>query len=337
MHIKKPVRLISAITMICLVIAVFTVLIFWRNSQSIERQDGKAAQETERRLKVRKAAVAGMFYESNPRRLKEEIQAYLKDAKPKKVEGEVISLISPHAGYRASGQAAAFGYKLLAEGKPKRAIVLAPTHRVGFRGVSIADVGSYETPLGLVKLDREACDGLLKGSLFTSIAEVHRSEHSLEVQLPFLQVVLGDDFHLIPLVVGQLKYADYQEIAKALKNILKRGDVVIASSDFTHQGPRFGYVPYRTDVKGNIRKLDMGAVDLILKKDTQKFIDYVEDTGATICGRCPIGILLELLPGEASGTLLTYYTSGDITGDERDTVSYVSLAFGSPTGWPESK
>jgi AmmeMemoRadiSam system protein B len=337
MHIKRPVKLISAITMIGVVIAVFSVLIFWRNSQSIEREDNKGAQETERRLKVRRAAVAGMFYESNPRRLEEEIQRYLNEATPTKIEGEVISLISPHAGYTYSGQAAAFGYKLLDKDKTKRAIILAPTHRVGFRGVSIADVGSYETPLGLVTLDREACDRLLKGNLFTSIAEVHSSEHSLEVQLPFLQVVLGDDFQLIPLVVGQLRYADYQEIAKALKSIIKRGDVVIASSDFTHQGPRFGYVPYRTEVKENIRKLDMGAVDLILKKDTRKFIDYVEETGATICGRCPIGILLELLPGDATGTLLTYYTSGDITGDERDTVSYVSLAFGSPTGWPGSK
>ena len=286
---------------------------------------------------MRRAAVAGMFYDSNPERLREGIETYLKNANPKKVQGEIITLISPHAGYTYSGQAAAFGYKLLGKDKVKRALILAPTHRVGFRGVSIADVSSYETPLGLVKLDRETCDRLLKETLFTSIAEVHHSEHSLEVQLPFLQVVLGDDFSLIPLVVGQLKHNDYQGIARSLRNVVRGGDVVIVSSDFTHQGPRFGYVPYRTNVKENIKKLDMGAVDLILKKDTRKFIDYVEDTGATICGRCPIGIMLELLPQDAKGTLLTYYTSGDITGDERDTVSYVSLAFSSPPGWPEKE
>ena len=286
---------------------------------------------------MRRAAVAGMFYDSNPGRLTEEIKKYLKNAHPENVEGEIISLISPHAGYVYSGQAAAFGYKLLDKNKIKRAVILAPTHQVAFRGVSIPDVTSYETPLGLVKLDREACDMLGKETLFTSIPEVHSREHSLEVQLPFLQVCLGDDFTLVPMIVGQLHNRDYQVIARSLTKVVKRGDVVIVSSDFTHQGPRFGYVPYRTDIKENIKKLDMGAVDFIIKKDSRKFIDYVKDTGATICGRCPIGILLELLPTDAKGTLLTYYTSGDITGDERNTISYLSLAFGSRSGWLEKE
>ena len=80
----------------------------------------------------------------------------------------------------------------------------------------------------------------------------------------------------------------------------------------------------------------MGALDIINEKDGPKIIENIEETGATICGWCPIGILLELLPEDAKGTLLTYYTSGELTGDERDTVSYVSLAFSSPSGWPEN-
>jgi AmmeMemoRadiSam system protein B len=320
--------------MIFFVLLVFPVLIFWGNPLCGERDTLSSVPKKERRSKVRRAAVAGMFYDSNPQRLTEEIRKYLKNAHPENVEGEIISLISPHAGYVYSGQAAAFGYKLLEKNRLKRAVILAPTHQVGFRGVSIPDVTSYETPLGLVKLDRGACDMLRKETLFSSIPEAHSREHSLEVQLPFLQVCLGDDFTLVPMIVGQLHDRDYSVIAGSLSKIVKRGDVVIVSSDFTHQGPRFGYVPYRTDIRENIKKLDLGAVDLILEKDSGKFIDYIKDTGATICGRCPIGILLELLPTDAEGRLLDYYTSGDITGDERDTVSYVSLVFSSPSGWP---
>jgi len=331
---KEHLKLISRISIIFFVLLVFSVLIFSGNPLCVEKDNLGLVQKKERRSKVRRAAVAGTFYDSNPGRLTEEIKKYLKNAHPENIQGEIISLISPHAGYVYSGQAAAFGYKLLEKNRIKRAIILAPTHQVGFRGVSIPDVTSYETPLGLVKLDREACDMLRKETLFTSIPDAHSREHALEVQLPFLQVCLGDDFTMVPMIVGQLQNRDYPIIAGSLSRIVERGDVVIVSSDFTHQGARFGYVPYRTDISENIKKLDMGAVDLILEKDSGKFIDYVKDTGATICGRCPIGILLELLPTDANGTLLTYYTSGDITGDERETVSYVSLVFSSPSGWP---
>lgn len=287
----------------------------------------------ERSLKMRKPAVAGMFYDSNPERLRTEIETYLSKAEPGDVPGDPIALISPHAGYSFSGRAAAYGFKLLEKGRIRRIIILAPSHSVPFRGVSIVDAQGYETPLGAVGMDRSACDRLLQEERFTSIPEVHQREHSLEVQLPFLQVALGNGFELVPLVVGQLQRADYPEISRAVQEVLKAGDLVVVSSDFTHQGPRFGYVPYKTNVQEKIRELDMGAVQQILSKDREGFIDYVERTGATICGRAPIGILLGLLPEDAEGSLLTYYTSAEITGDESDTVSYVSLAFGSRSGW----
>jgi AmmeMemoRadiSam system protein B len=278
-----------------------------------------------------------MFYDSNPNRLRNSVEEYLRKAKPKTDLENPIALISPHAGYRFSGQAAAFGYKLLDKDKVERIFILAPSHMVPFRGVSIPNVDSYETPLGPVNLDTEASADLRSSDLFACVPEAHTREHSLEVQLPFLQVVLGDDFKLIPMVVGQLKDNDHAVIAKTLQKAVHAGDVVVASSDFTHQGPRFGYVPYKNNVKEKIEQLDTGAVDLILKKDNRKFIDYVNATGATICGRHPISILLELLPAEACGKLLVYYTSGDITGDESETVSYVSVVFSSPSGWPQER
>jgi hypothetical protein len=105
---------------------------------------------------------------------------------------------------------------------------------------------------------------------------------------------------------------------------------VIVSSDFTHYGERFGYLPFTEDIKNNLKKLDLGAVDVILKKDFTSYQKYLQKTGATICGRNGIGILLQLLPSDAQGTLLTYYTSGDLLNDYSSTVSYVSIVFKKP-------
>ncbi|MCF8130686.1 MAG: AmmeMemoRadiSam system protein B [Deltaproteobacteria bacterium] len=282
---------------------------------------------------VRPPAVAGMFYDENPERLKSVIGSYLQNADPKPATGRVVALVSPHAGYPFSGQAAAYGFKLLEPGQVKRVLVIAPSHRLRFRGVSIPPFQAYRTPLGEIPLDREDCDRLLEANnLFAGVAQAHDQEHSLEVQLPFLQVVLGD-FQLLPLVVGQLKSRDSSEIAEALRLILKEKDIVVVSSDFTHQGPRFGYVPYETDVKQRIRDLDMGAVDHILQKNSRDFRAYVAETGATICGYEPISILLEMLPRTAQGTLLKYYTSGDILGEASETVSYASIVFENASGW----
>ena len=283
---------------------------------------------------MRKAAVAGTFYDSDPATLKKEINRYLQEAKPEKPEGDLLSLISPHAGYGFSGQAAAYGFKLVDPGKVRRAVILAPTHTFPFQGVSIAKATAYETPLGIVGMDTEACTHLMKQPKFNVIPEAHKREHSLEVQLPFLQVCLGEGFQLVPLVVGQLGTGDHRAVADTLKEILREDDLVVVSSDFTHQGPRFGYVPYDTDVKDRIKQLDMGAIEAILAGDSGRFLDYVRETGATICGAHPIAILLEMLPPSARGNLLVYYTSGDVTGDDRESVSYASIAFYGDGGWP---
>ncbi|MCK9554268.1 AmmeMemoRadiSam system protein B [bacterium] len=284
-------------------------------------------------MKVRKSVVSGMFYESDPGKLKKEISRYLAEADVKPVSGNVIALISPHAGYVYSGRAAAFAYKTLEGKNIKRVFVLAPTHCIGFRGASIPDVDAYETPLGIIGLDKKTCASLLKKKSFTSIAQAHSREHSLEVQLPFLQYVLGKDFLIIPLVIGQLQEEDYSRIADALTACLTEGDLVVISSDFIHQGYRFGYMPAKENIQETVKKIDMEAIDLILKKDGPGFISYVGSTGATICGRDPIGILLYMLPEDAKGSLLKYYTSGDITGDETETVSYASIAFVSESGF----
>jgi len=284
--------------------------------------------------RVRPSALAGTWYPAETGALRAAVDKYLRDAPAPKLAGPVVALVVPHAGYRYSGPVAASAYRAVGPGVFDRVIVIGPSHYGAFRGFSVMDVDAFATPLGNVPLDQAACAALRRHPLHSAQEAAQRQEHSLEIQLPFLQRTLRN-FKLVPVLVGQLGPGDEAAIADALRPWLSARTLVVVSSDFTHYGPRFDYVPFGDQVKENLRKLDMGAVELILKKDAAGFASYVERTRATICGRHPICILLRLLPEHARGTLLKYDTSGNRTGDWTNSVSYVALAFagrGSSTG-----
>ncbi len=138
----------------------------------------------------RKPVVAGSFYPSNPADLKIDIDGYLSKAEKKKLDGALLGIISPHAGYVYSGPVAAYSYKQLIGSGVELAVVLAPSHRARFDGASVIDSGIYETPLGQVEIDEKIGRALLDENYFSFIKEAHSTEHSLEVQVPFLQRVL---------------------------------------------------------------------------------------------------------------------------------------------------
>ncbi len=275
---------------------------------------------------VRKSPIAGSWYPGDKDNLKSLLNDLLDKVELPDVQGRPFGIISPHAGIQFSGQAAAYGFKALQNKKIKRVIVLGPSHYSYFTGIATSGVDLYETPLGTITVDRAMSDELYKLLVFKGPRNAELPEHSLEMQLPFLQVVL-DDFMIVPLVVGEMSPKDYAEAATALKNHLDDSTVMVVSSDFTHFGGRFGYVPFRDNVKANLKKLDGGAIDKITAKDFDGFLKYVDETGATICGARPIGIFLKMLPVSTRGTLLTYYTSGDLLQDYTDCVSYASIIF----------
>jgi len=279
-------------------------------------------------IKVRPAAKAGSWYERNPESLRKTLKGYFQAAKTDGRKGRVRALISPHAGYSYSGPTAAIGYKALKGSKYKRVIVLAPSHYAHFSGGSIADVTHYETPLGRIPLDRKACDALLKIEHFTTVPSAHTSEHSLELQLPFLQMMLKDGFELIPIVISSVGDSEFKKLANALTPYWDDDTLVVASSDFTHFGASFGYTPFKEDLPKNLGKLDMGAVDQIVALDFQGFNRYVKKTGATICGRNPIALLVCMAnEKKMKADLLHYTTSGAMTGDYATSVSYASICF----------
>lgn len=274
---------------------------------------------------VLKSELAGTWYTDSPTHLAREIDAYLEAASPKPVD-DVMALILPHAGYRYSGMVAARGVKLI-EGKSyNRVVVMGPSHRMPLLGaVSIPDVSHIETPLGLIEIDRETVSNLWKNEAFQSHAHAHRNEHSVQIELPFLQQALGD-FKLVPIVCGELDAANARTIANALLENIDAETLVVVSSDFTHYGRSFDYVPFEKDIQHNLESLDLGAFKQVESKNLPGFLQYVQYTGATICGRSPIAVLLAMLPEEAKVQLLKYDTSGNLTGDWSHSVSYVSAA-----------
>jgi hypothetical protein len=277
-------------------------------------------------------AVAGRFYPGEAKALRATVDASLAEAPAAEFKGRLLALIAPHAGYEYSGKVAGCSFKQVRPGQFQRVIVLGPSHYGAFRGFSILDVGAYATPQGDVPLDRPVCMKLAAHELHVTADDCQMREHSVEVELPFLQSALGP-FRLVPILVGYLAPGDAEKIAAALREYLTPSTLLVVSSDFTHYGQSYGYVPFTKDVEQNLHKLDFGALDLILAKDYDGYVRYMRNPAPTICGQFPIEVLLKLLPAEAEGRLLKYDTSGRITGDFSLSVSYVSGMFTVPADW----
>ncbi len=307
-----------------LVLFLLLVLLIYASLEDGSVTDGADAVHV-----TRNPFVAGAFYPASKDSLENVIMEYYKNVESDVSTGKIYALIAPHAGYVYSGQTAAFAYKGVKD--KKTILLLAPSHHIYFSGASIANVTHYKTPLGEIKLSSRT-DGIREeldeAGLFYTEKNAHEKEHAIEVQLPFLQESL-EEFEIIPILVGgATDYEDLVRIAGILERYADESTLIVASSDFVHYGPRYGYVPFTEDVEENIRKLDYGALGHIEKKDAPGFYNYVQETGATICGSKPIVILLEMIQRSGlKGKFLHYDTSGRITGDYTNSVSYVSYAF----------
>lgn len=274
-------------------------------------------------------AVAGMWYPEEPAALARMVDVYLEPDRPAAgAAGRLLALIGPHAGFVYSGAVAGHAFRQVREQAVRRVIVLGPSHHASFRGAALPDANVYRTPLGDVALDCEAMEALALSERVRVTSEPFAREHSLEAELPFLQRALGDGWTAVPMLIGPGSWGPVaQEIADALKPWIDERTLIVVSSDFTHYGTGFGYVPFYDDVEQRIRELDMGAVDLIRGVDVDGFESYLARTGATICGRDAIDVLLRLLPEGSRADLAAYDASGRMTGDWDHTVSYAAIVF----------
>jgi AmmeMemoRadiSam system protein B/AmmeMemoRadiSam system protein A len=291
-----------------------------------ESQTSQSQMEAKEEKKIVLASsLAGRWYSADTDALRGEIRSFFQkaDVRPK---DNVIALILPHAGYRYSGQTAAFGVKTAAK-QYKRIVVIGPSHYVNMPGVlSVPAATHYSTPLGLVPLDTQFMERLKTNPMFRSIPQAHEYEHSVQIEVPLLQYA-QPDFELVPIVAGQCSLEQINSAADTLKTLVDSDTLVVASSDFVHYGSNFGYTPFRENIPDQIRKLDMGAYEHIAGLDSKGFLEYKQRTGATICGYIPVAILLAMCEEPVKAELLKYATSGELTGDFTNSVSYLSVAF----------
>jgi len=285
---------------------------------------------------VRKPIVAGMFYKDNFEELDEQINYCFKEDKfgPGDVpvstrDKEIVGVIVPHAGYAYSGGGQAWCYKEIGESKIADVYVIIGTNHTSLKTCVTKE--DFETPFGVVKVDVEFIETLMKHVNIKDDKEVHNHEHSIEVQLPFLQFVNRDylqNMKIVPIAVSSDVRSD--DLARAIVETateLNKKICVICSSDFTHYGINYGYMPFHDNIDEEMKKLDNGAIEYIKEFDTFGFTNYIEETGATICGYSSIAVLIEIakLMRGSKVEVLHYYTSGDVTKDYSSAVGYGSI------------
>ncbi|NQU79666.1 AmmeMemoRadiSam system protein B [Candidatus Woesearchaeota archaeon] len=275
---------------------------------------------------VRKPIVAGQFYPSGKDSLLESIQqSFVHSFGPglpgKRTDNVIKGVVVPHAGYVFSGACAAWAYKSLAEARRAETYIVLGVNHSGPQTCSSDE--DWETPLGIVKCDTELVKEMEKDGLVVD-NKAHCTEHSIEVQLPFLQYI-DEESRIVAVMIADSEYAKWASMIRKSAENLGRKVVVVCSSDFTHYGSGYGYVPFERDVKNNMKKLDMGAIKYVLEMDAEGFMEYVQKTGATICGKNSVAVMINIMQG-AKAKLLKYYTSGDITGYD-NAVGYASISF----------
>jgi len=264
---------------------------------------------------TRLPAVAGTFYPGDPKDLQKMIDEYLASAKDVPIEGRLRGLVIPHAGYIYSGPVAAYGYRLLAHyrGKIRRIILLGPSHYAAFFGACESGFDSWQTPLGIVRAVS------LRGEMPKEFREMvniypeaHAPEHCLEVQLPFLQTVLGNDLEVWPLLCGEINPAT---LASAILPFVDDRSLVLASSDLSH------YLPYAEAVK-----IDGVANRTVPALDISGFT-----LSGDACGKIGILTLMNIAKKKGwKGKLLDYRNSGDTAGPKDGVVGYGCYAFSAP-------
>ncbi len=276
---------------------------------------------------MRPPVVAGQFYAGTRSTLLEQIEwCYTHPHGPGKVPKvkagprRLVGLVSPHAGYMYSGPVAAHGFAQMAQdGKPNSIVIIGPNHSGAGSGVSIMTSGKWQTPLGEVQID-EALSGAIRqaSDIIDMDTVAHAYEHSLEIQLPFLQHLFKAEFKITPICMMLQDERTSKEVGDAIAKASAGKDVaIIASTDFTH------YEPQRSAVEKNHK-----AMDKILALDAAGLVRTVEEEAITMCGYGPVSAMLQAAKklGAKRAKLLKYATSGDTAGPMAQVVGYGSIA-----------
>jgi AmmeMemoRadiSam system protein B/AmmeMemoRadiSam system protein A len=275
-------------------------------------------------LDIRKPAVAGLFYPANAVELTKTIAGLYSQVEKMPLGGTPLALIVPHAGYPYSGHTAAAAYKLLEGESYHTVVVISPSHRVFFKGSSVYDGNGYETPLGVVEIDRELSKRIASihpAVYFSNMGHASgatRGEHALEVQLPFLQVVLGR-FKLVAIVMGDQEEDSINSLGETLAAALKgTNTLMVASTDLSH-----------FHSQKVAQRLDSSIQAAVEQFDADMLVESLDSGKGEACGGGVVAAVMKAAKrlGAKGVNFLEYTTSGETTGDFQEVVGYLSAAF----------
>jgi AmmeMemoRadiSam system protein B len=271
---------------------------------------------------VRPSPIAGTWYPGVAGRLAADVDGYLSAAQVEAVDGQIIGLMAPHAGYRYSGPVAGHAFRLIQGMGVETVAVVSPTHRpVSPAPVYATAHRAYQTPLGRILVDHEALDAI-RASGVTVEALRHDSEHSLEIELPFLQRALAGEFALIPLMLSDQSAGYAERVGHALAEVLRpkgvRDTLLVASTDLSHF--------YDQEIA---KRLDRVFLDRVADFDPAGVIEVEEQGRGFACGRGAVAAVMWAARdlGADSAMVVNYATSGDTTGDYRSVVGYGAAVF----------
>ena len=307
---NKSISQILILLAILVLIAVgFTIFSKNKSAAPLNEVSQSGEENMNQEKIVRSPAVAGAFYTANKKELETSINNFLDKAKKEAAAGVLKILIVPHAGHTFSGQVAAYAFKQLENQGFKRAILIGPSHNFPLSGLFLSGATHWQTPLGLIKV-ADINKDLAKEDNFEINDQVHQPEHSLEVEIPFLQIA-SPEIEIIPIIVGQLNSKQQAEFAQVLGRYLDNQTVLIVSVDLSH------YHPYE-----EAKTLDNQSIAHILNLDNAGiFTDEID---------APWAVATILALAKDNGwppKLLNYANSGDVTGDKSQVVGYSSFAF----------
>ncbi|MBN2564268.1 MAG: AmmeMemoRadiSam system protein B [Candidatus Eisenbacteria bacterium] len=274
---------------------------------------------------VRHPVVAGTFYPGDPDRLAADVDAYLDSEDAAGIPGHVYGLIAPHAGYVYSGGVAARAYACIRKRGYDTVVVVAPSHRVAFRGASVYGGDGYETPLGTVPVDRKLAETIMNPSRGIDYdPRAHAAEHSLEVQVPFLQRALVD-FSIVPIIMGEQSESAVRllasSIADAVRDFEGHSVLLVASTDLSHYHSHAAAV-----------ELDSHVLRAVEDFDPEGLLGALARGECEACGGGPAAAVMmaarEL--GADRATVVGYATSGDVTGDKSQVVGYMAAVISGP-------
>ena len=253
--------------------------------------------------RVRHSIIAGQWYPGTARELRRTVERYFADVEAISLDGEILGLISPHAGYAYSGQTAAHAYRQVQAASFDVVVVISPLHRLPLGRFAVTSADAYETPLGLVQLDQQRVDALGREIKINRVT--FDGEHSLEIQLPFLQVALGE-FSVLPVMVGDSSFEAATELGAALVKVLKGSRaLIVASSDMHH-----------IDDYAQVVGRDQVVVDAIASFDMTRIREALSPWDCSVCGRIPIFAMLTATQAMGANRIqvLHHTNSGDVTG-----------------------